>query len=299
MPVTAVALGPPVCKHRGELARIPEPEVDALPREGVHIMRGVTYEGKARAREFRHAQQSQRKPRRGRDGIERADDAAARRFDLGGELAGGLVEQLPAPLLADRPHHGNVISRHGQKRQDAVPAEPLERDALVRLLAGEIGDDAELTVVARGSGDSRRGPHARLGAELKLVIDLARRMRLGAGTAAEDPWVRQQLARFATEVTNLRLNAYRNVATIERTGHPGPQGSTQKLGWSELDQRIKEFASRLLGPAGLLLPGDDSAVDAGLWAHELLWSRAGTIYAGTSEIQRNILAQRVLGLPRA
>jgi alkylation response protein AidB-like acyl-CoA dehydrogenase len=168
----------------------------------------------------------------------------------------------------------------------------------VENVVGEIGGGWDIVVHTLSHERASASPHARLGAELKLVIDLARRVRLGAGTAAEDPWVRQQLARFAIEVQNLRFNAYRNVATIERTGHPGPQGSTQKLGWSELDQRIKDFASRLLGPAGLLMPGDDSAVDAGLWAHELLWSRAATIYAGTSEVQRNIIAERVLGLPR-
>ncbi len=71
-----------------------------------------------------------------------------------------------------------------------------------------------------------------------------------------------------------------------------------KVSWSELDQRIKEVAIELLGPAGLVPKGDPKAVDDGYWAYELLWSRAATIYAGTSEVQRNIMANRVLGLPR-
>ena len=71
-----------------------------------------------------------------------------------------------------------------------------------------------------------------------------------------------------------------------------------KLSWSELDQRVKETAVEILGLAGLVPEGDPLAADDGYWAHELLWSRASTIYAGTSEIQRNIIAQRVLGLPR-
>ena len=54
----------------------------------------------------------------------------------------------------------------------------------------------------------------------------------------------------------------------------------------------------MLGPYALLLGDDPRAIDGGHWAHELLWSRAATIYAGTSEIQRNIIAERVLGLPR-
>jgi alkylation response protein AidB-like acyl-CoA dehydrogenase len=94
------------------------------------------------------------------------------------------------------------------------------------------------------------------------------------------------------------MTAYRNAAAIERTGQPGPEGSTLKLACSELDQRMKDAAIEILGASGLVPAGDPRSVDSGFWCHELLWSRATTIYAGTSEIQRNILAQRILGLPR-
>ena len=100
------------------------------------------------------------------------------------------------------------------------------------------------------------------------------------------------------EVTALRINAYRNAEIVCRTGHPGPQGSLLKLGWSELDQKVKQLAGEILGPFVLLEGDDPLAVDRGHWAYELLWSRAASIYAGTSEIQRNIIAERVLGLPR-
>ena len=103
---------------------------------------------------------------------------------------------------------------------------------------------------------------------------------------------------FAAEVRILSTTAWRNASLLEATGEPGPEGSTLKLYWSELDQRVKQAAVEILGPSGLVPEGDPLAVDGGLWCHELLWSRAGTIYAGTSEIQRNIIAQRVLGLPR-
>jgi alkylation response protein AidB-like acyl-CoA dehydrogenase len=118
------------------------------------------------------------------------------------------------------------------------------------------------------------------------------------GVAADDPEIRQKLARYSTEVLTLRLNAYRNAAFIQRTGSPGPQGSLLKLGWSELDQNVKQLAGEMLGPHGLLLGGDPLAVDGGHWSYELLWSRAASIYAGTSEVQRNIISERVLGLPR-
>jgi alkylation response protein AidB-like acyl-CoA dehydrogenase len=140
--------------------------------------------------------------------------------------------------------------------------------------------------------------HSGLQAQLALLRGLLRKLPRGRGVAADDPWVRQQIARFSIELKNLRLNAFRNADTVERTGVPGPMGSTLKLGWSELDQRVKNFAAQVLGPYGLLLEGSPHSVDDGLWSYELLWSRAATIYAGTSEIQRNIIAERVLGLPR-
>lgn len=71
-----------------------------------------------------------------------------------------------------------------------------------------------------------------------------------------------------------------------------------KLIWSDLDQRVKAAALDILGPGALVQKGDPLAVEDGYWAYELLWSRAASIYAGTSEVQRNIIARRVLGLPR-
>jgi alkylation response protein AidB-like acyl-CoA dehydrogenase len=165
-------------------------------------------------------------------------------------------------------------------------------------VVGEIdrGWDVVITTLLHERGSSAQ--HARLEVELGLVLELARRTPRGGGVAADDPVIRQRLARHAAEVRILRTTAWRNASLLERTGQPGPEGSTLKLFWSELDQRIKDTAIEILGPAGLVPEGDPLAVDGGLWCHELLWSRAATIYAGTSEIQRNIIAQRVLGLPR-
>jgi alkylation response protein AidB-like acyl-CoA dehydrogenase len=71
-----------------------------------------------------------------------------------------------------------------------------------------------------------------------------------------------------------------------------------KLCKSELEQKLYGLGVQLLGPAGQLADGPH-AVEAGRWQWRMLWSRAATIYAGSSEIQRNIIAQRVLGLPRS
>jgi alkylation response protein AidB-like acyl-CoA dehydrogenase len=88
------------------------------------------------------------------------------------------------------------------------------------------------------------------------------------------------------------------VSTLAKSGQPGPEGSIVKLLWSELDMRMKETAIAIEGPYAAVAAGSPHAVAGGKWQHEYLWSRAASIYAGTSEIQRNIIAQRVLGLPR-
>jgi alkylation response protein AidB-like acyl-CoA dehydrogenase len=141
-------------------------------------------------------------------------------------------------------------------------------------------------------------PHVRLQKEQRALVDLARRTELRGRLAHRDPIVRQRVAQHAIEVQITRFLGYRNVTSIERTGKPGPEGSILKLFWSEAEQRMMESAADLLGPRGLLLEGEPRAADAGTWARELLWTRAASIYAGTSEVQRNIIAQRVLGLPR-
>jgi len=165
-------------------------------------------------------------------------------------------------------------------------------------VVGEInqGWNVVMTTLAHERGSSAQ--HARLGAEVNALFDLARRTPRAGGRAADDPLVRQKLVEFATGVMILKMSSYRNAAVLDHNGVPGPEGSTLKLLWSELDQRVKETAVEILGEAGLVNQGDAQAVEDGYWAHELLWSRAATIYAGTSEVQRNIIATRVLGLPR-
>ena len=165
-------------------------------------------------------------------------------------------------------------------------------------VVGEVDKGWDVVINTLSHERASAAPHARLEAELGMLRELAKRVRYGGGTASKDPLIRQKLAQYTIEVTALRVNALRNVAFIEKNGVPGPQGSLLKLAWSELDQRIKTLAGEILGPYALLLGSDPRAVDGGHWAHELLWSRAATIYAGTSEVQRNIIAERVLGLPR-
>jgi alkylation response protein AidB-like acyl-CoA dehydrogenase len=165
-------------------------------------------------------------------------------------------------------------------------------------VVGEIngGWDIVMTTLSVERGSSAQ--HARLGADLDLLIRAARETPRGSGRASDDPLVRQKLAGFAAEMMVLKMSVYRNAWAVKEKGFPGPEGSTLKVVWSELDQRLKSAAVEILGPRALVEKGDPLALDNGYWAYEALWSRASTIYAGTSEVQRNIIATRVLGLPR-
>lgn len=165
-------------------------------------------------------------------------------------------------------------------------------------VVGEIdgGWDIVITTLSVERGSSAQ--HARLEVDLSRLIEAARRTPRGAASAADDPLVRQRIAGFAAEVMVMRMTAYRNAWALQEKGIPGPEGSTLKVVWSELDQRVKAAAIDILGPAAMVPEGDPLAIDEGHWAYEALWSRAATIYAGTSEVQRNIIATRVLGLPR-
>jgi alkylation response protein AidB-like acyl-CoA dehydrogenase len=80
---------------------------------------------------------------------------------------------------------------------------------------------------------------------------------------------------------------------------PGPEGSIQKIFWSELNQRFQQVAQEMLGQYGQIEAPDSHAVDRGMWAYGYLRTRGNTIEAGTSEIQRNIIGHFVLGLPKS
>jgi alkylation response protein AidB-like acyl-CoA dehydrogenase len=104
--------------------------------------------------------------------------------------------------------------------------------------------------------------------------------------------LRERIAAEWIELQALRYTNYRALSTYQRTGIPGPEGSGVKLRWSEANQRMTKLARELLGPEGIVV-GD------GWWHHQQLRSRGNTIEAGTSEVLRNIVSERVLGLPRS
>jgi alkylation response protein AidB-like acyl-CoA dehydrogenase len=107
----------------------------------------------------------------------------------------------------------------------------------------------------------------------------------------EDPVVADLLGELHVRAEVLRLTAYRGLTQVERYGQPGPEGSLTKWMWSETNQQLTQLAAELLGPEALLA--------GGRWSYELLRARGNTIEGGTTEILKNIVAERVLGLPRA
>jgi alkylation response protein AidB-like acyl-CoA dehydrogenase len=167
-----------------------------------------------------------------------------------------------------------------------------------RCVVGKIDEGWKITLTTLGHERFATTPHTRLQREVRTLAKLAR-TRGGDSPAAADPVFRQRIAQLAIETRILQLSAYRNISQVVRTGVPGPQGSMLKLFWSELEQRVMETALALEGPFATLDEEAPQAFDGGRWQYGSLWSRAATIYAGTSEVQRNIISQRVLGLPRA
>jgi alkylation response protein AidB-like acyl-CoA dehydrogenase len=134
---------------------------------------------------------------------------------------------------------------------------------------------------------------------LQALIALSRNSTLHGEPALKDSEVRQRLARLYTDVKTFKLNTMRQVSSIGQGHLPGPEGSLLKLQWSELNQRLVELAFDLQGPYSGLAPDAVDAPFEGRWQYEYLRARGNTIEAGTSEVQRNIVAERVLGLPRA
>jgi alkylation response protein AidB-like acyl-CoA dehydrogenase len=132
----------------------------------------------------------------------------------------------------------------------------------------------------------------------RLLLDLARRGAGGEGRAGRDPVLRQALAQCWIEAEALRLTGLRSITRRLRGEPPGPEGSVLKLAFTEAYVRMAETAGRLLGLHATVPRGDPRAVDGGRWAFQLLFARRFGIAGGTTEIQRNIIGERVLGLPR-
>jgi alkylation response protein AidB-like acyl-CoA dehydrogenase len=132
----------------------------------------------------------------------------------------------------------------------------------------------------------------------RLEVLVAKLIALAEETSAsQDPMFRDRIAQQWIELQALKFTNYRSLTTLMKTGVPGPEGSIAKLHWSESNQRLGKLALEILGNRAQI---DDADGDwSGFWQYQQLRSRGNTIEAGTSEILRNIVAERVLGLPRS
>jgi alkylation response protein AidB-like acyl-CoA dehydrogenase len=175
-----------------------------------------------------------------------------------------------------------------------------------------IGDEGQGWQLAQTTLGFERGGNVlsrvtRAKANLDRLIEVCRAIPRNGHTLLDDPIVQQKLGRMLAEVEVMRYAGLRVLAKVEQGVRPGPEASVDKLFYSELDKRHQELVQEILGPYGQLgdelppeLQLDPDAPEGvdGNWTHNFLWSRAGTIYAGSSEIQKNIISERVLKLPR-
>ncbi|HUO06307.1 MAG TPA: acyl-CoA dehydrogenase family protein [Candidatus Binataceae bacterium] len=165
-------------------------------------------------------------------------------------------------------------------------------------IVGDINQGWQVSIATlmfeRVSGGTRH-PIERTIGELN---ELAKKVDFEGTPARTSPYVRQKLAQFTIESRCLRLSRYRSLSAQLKGRVPGAESSFGKLFATELNLRVAMFADELLGPFGSLMNGSIGAIENGKWAHRTLAARGLTIAAGSSEIQHNIIGERVLKLPK-
>ena len=134
--------------------------------------------------------------------------------------------------------------------------------------------------------------------QVRDLIAVARRLPLDGATAWDDPRLRQRLSQLLIDCEAMRYTRFRALTRQIRGEPPGPEGSILKLSGTEIGVRIADAAGELLGMHALVNQGTELVPDAPRWFNRLVAARQYTISAGTSEIQRNIIGERVLGLPK-
>jgi len=142
------------------------------------------------------------------------------------------------------------------------------------------------------------GLQVRLRIALDSLIELARKMDKHGRSVVKDPLMRQKIAQLWIDTECLKYMGARAITKLLKGEMPGPEASAGKMGWVETHQKIQELAMEIEGPYSQILRGSDWAVDGGLWQYTFLRSRANSIEGGTTEIQKNIIGERVLGLPK-
>lgn len=164
-----------------------------------------------------------------------------------------------------------------------------------RDIIGGVNEGWNVAMATAGSerGLTLRSP-GRFVATAGRLVELYQRV----ASEAIDPGLRDQVIQAYIDAEAYRLYTYKTVAKLAGGRPMGPEASLNKVFWSDLDVRMHETALRLLGPLGELV-GGSGVEGGGAWMKGFQFALAGPIYAGTNEIQRNVIAERVLGLPRA
>jgi alkylation response protein AidB-like acyl-CoA dehydrogenase len=156
------------------------------------------------------------------------------------------------------------------------------------------GWQTAITTLMNERANLGTGIYVQFKRNLDQLVARARQIKRNGKPVSEDPVLRQKIAQAYTELEVFRLTNTRALSKMHRDSVPGPEGSILKIQWSEYNQRFQQIAMEVLGPYGQL-----QGFDNGQWVFNYLRTRANTIEAGTSEIQRNIVAERVLGLPKS
>jgi alkylation response protein AidB-like acyl-CoA dehydrogenase len=175
-------------------------------------------------------------------------------------------------------------------------------------LVGRLDQGWEIaqTTLSYERGGNSLARVTRYAAAFGQLVEAAKVLTRGGRPLLEDPIIRAKIGRICAELEVQRYAALRVLSALEKGESPGAASSITKLSYSEFEKRYHELVQEILGPWGQLtadvpheaLAIDTSSGEPGTWAHAFLWSRAGTIYAGSSEIQKNIIGERVLGLPK-
>ncbi|MFK7897661.1 MAG: acyl-CoA dehydrogenase family protein [Myxococcota bacterium] len=178
-------------------------------------------------------------------------------------------------------------------------AEVFFDDARVPI-ENQLGEEGKGWDVAMATAGFERGLMLRSPARFQ---DTARKLvelyKLTAATGEYiSPGLRDTVAQCWMDAEAYALNTYQTVSRLLAGGKIGAEASLNKIFWSELDTKMHETALKLLGPRAELMPGSPAAGELGQWLDGYIFALAGPIYAGTNEIQRNIIAERILGMPR-
>jgi alkylation response protein AidB-like acyl-CoA dehydrogenase len=160
-----------------------------------------------------------------------------------------------------------------------------------------VGDEGRGWSVAGSTLAHERGVNPRqLVIHSQLIEEL---LRLAQTNGSFDKWrLRQQLAQAAIEVRLFQINNWRSLTRLSKGEEPGPEGSALKLYWSEMSKRLHQTAMDVLGSEAPLWQGAPGNPADGAWQRSWLYYQASSIFAGTNEIQRTLVGERVLGLPR-